>query len=532
MAVAFDSMTKAIAMCQETIKTSSDVRSEIRVAMSETPEVFDHARALADKARIVYNDPLIDPTDKPAHIRTDFFALAMELRPLIGEMHTADNNMRAMAPRELNDLRWAICVVTLCGLGASAGVSMWAARILFRNFVLRLDTIQHNAQRVAMGKELLPTPPGVDEIADLDVAFRNAAEIIADARKREFAILEQSFDVLFSLDKSYRVIAVGDSAVKSWFYKPDEIIGRSLITLMHDDDAPFAVQTLELAARSEKEQQFEGKIKCGDGSTKDTRLSVAWQNSAKSFYCVAHDVSERREVERRKQQLIATASGELASPLDAVSQTIAELSSEHAAELSEKLSKMMRRAESNLDRLTRLIGDLLDMERMQSDKIELNLSRVSARRVCETASEAVNALAQRMGVPIEMADGVDIDMLADKPRLEQIMVNLISNAIKFSPKGKAVNLSVQSLDEFVEVSVADSGPGIEAAECDLIFEKFYQAKAEAASNEVKSTGLGLTICKVLVEAHGGAIGVESEVGRGSRFWIRIPRFDARQEESK
>jgi PAS domain S-box-containing protein len=532
MGLAFDTMIHAISDCQAMIKSSVDVRPEIKAALAETPEVFEHAKQVAEKARIIYNDPTIDTSNKPRFFRDGFFAVAMELQPLIKEMHKADSNMTAIAPVELEQRRWAVAIATLIALIGSASLSVWAMRVLFRGLVLRLNTIQENAQRVAMGRELLPTVPGSDEITELDLAFRNAAGIILESRKKESAILEQSLDVIFSLDKSYHFVTAGSSAARAWGYSPEEILGRSLMTLVPEADAPLAVQSLEQAQRSLKEQQFDSKFKCSDGASKDVRWSVAWDQESKSYHCIAHDISERRQVERKKQELIAIASGELASPLQAVAETIAALSQDHEKELEGTFSKMLQRSEGNLSRLTRLIDDLLDMEQMQSDKIELSLNEVSCRQACTTAIEAVNALAERNKVKVELAESEDVMALADKRRVEQILVNLISNAIKFSPKGKSVVLSVQDQGQFVEISVADEGPGIDPAECELIFERFYQAKSKAAAADVKSTGLGLAICKALTEAHGGKLGVESQVGKGSRFFIAIKHFHPTAEEAK
>ncbi len=524
MALAFDTMIHAISDCQAMIKSSTDVRPEIKAALAETPEVFEHAKHVAEQARIVYNDPTIDVSNKPSHFRDGFFALAFELQPLIKEMHQAGSNMAAIAPVELEHQRWEIAIVTLIALVGSASLSILAMRVLFRDLVLRLNTIQENAQRVAMGRELLPTAAGSDEISELDSAFRNAAAIILESRKKESAILEQSLDVIFSLDKSYHFVTAGSSTARAWGYAPEEILGRSLITLVPEADAPLTVQSLEQAQRSLKEQQFDSKFKCSDGRRTDVRWSVAWDQESKSYHCVAHDISERREVERKKQELIAIASGELASPLQAVAQTIAALSKEHENELAGTFTKMLQRAEGNLGRLTRLIDDLLDMEQMQSDKIELTLNAVSCRQACTTAIEALNALAERKKIKIELSEFEDLEALADRRRLEQILVNLVSNAIKFSPQGKSVVLSVQDQGQFVEISVTDEGPGIDPTECGLVFERFYQAKSKAAAPDVKSTGLGLAICKALAEAHGGKIGVESHVGKGSRFFIAVKRF--------
>ena len=120
-------------------------------------------------------------------------------------------------------------------------------------------------------------------------------------------------------------------------------------------------------------------------------------------------------------------------------------------------------------------------------------------------------------------------MFGDQGRLVQVMINLLSNAIKFSPPGAQVILAVDQLDQFIELSVSDSGPGIPSEDHALVFEKFRQS-ASVSDAGTKSSGLGLSIVKAIVGAHGGEVGVESTVGKGSRFWLRIPRYSGPEEE--
>jgi len=524
----FDTMLRAIDDWEVTAKNEADVRPELREAMAEAPDIFEHLRQVILKAKKVYTDPAIQRQSKADYIRRDFFALMLEIKPLLTEMHRADAEVHNLAPKELDLLRVEIALFTVFGLGISAAVSIFGARILFKDIVGRLDAIQQNAHRVAMGAELLPVAKTRDEIGDLDMAFRDAAAIIADARRKEFAILEKSVDVLFSLDKGMRFTAVGESVAKAWLYEPGELRARAFSGILSEGLAARAKSAFELAVNADKEQQFDGRIKCGDHTFRDVHFTVAWQLTNKSFHCVAHDITERRKLERNKQELLAIAGTALDAPLTAVAQTLAGLASRYSGSISDTLDSMMQRAIGNLQRLTRLIGDLLDIEQMESGKIVLNCNRQEASSICTTAIDAVSPLANRMGVRLVQGAGT-AELLADRRRIEQILVNLLSNAIKFSPKGEEVSVSITQLPDAVELSVADHGPGIDESERDLIFERFYQTKTKSDA-PIKSTGLGLTICKVLVEAHHGQIGVDSAVGQGSRFWIRLPAFDPNSSE--
>lgn len=525
----FGSMLHSIDDWESVTKKESNIRPELREAMAEDPEAFDHIREVVRKAQRVYTDPAISFNSKSDYIKRDFFALMLELKPLIGQMQTVDERLSSIGPGEIQTRWLLITLFAALMLILSTFFSYLIAVILFRDIVGRLDTIQQNAHRVAMGTELIPVPKSDnDEIADLDKAFHDAAEIIADARRKEFAILEKSVNVLFTLDRGLRIAAVGESAKRSWHYEPGDLRARSLLSMMPENYAGLAKNVFELTITADKEQQFDGQIKCGDGSVRDVHFNVAWQAESKVFHCVAHDITERREIERHKQELIAIAGSALDSPLSAVSVTLSGLATKHEDAMNDKMKSMLQRASGNLQRLTRLIGDLLDIEQMDSGKIVLNRDRVDAKAICVSAIDAVNALANRMGVKV-VAPEETAELMADRRRVEQIMVNLISNAIKFSPKGEAVTIGIEKLQDVVELSVSDHGPGIEVSEQQLIFDRFYQAKTKSDA-PIKSTGLGLTICKVLVEAHSGQIGVDGAPGKGSRFWIRLPAFEASGEE--
>ncbi|MNS49519.1 Alkaline phosphatase synthesis sensor protein PhoR [compost metagenome] len=179
------------------------------------------------------------------------------------------------------------------------------------------------------------------------------------------------------------------------------------------------------------------------------------------------------------------------------------------------------------DRLLALINDLLDMSRIQAGKFAITPSDVAVSRVCEGAVGALQPLADQQGVTLslEAADGLPT-VWADPQRLEQVVTNLVSNAIKFTPEGGTVTVAVRGLPDHLRVEVRDTGMGISPEHHARIFDAFTQVDM---SNTRRSggAGLGLAIAKSLVEAHQGHIGVESEEGRGSTFWFTVPhRADA------
>ena len=166
-----------------------------------------------------------------------------------------------------------------------------------------------------------------------------------------------------------------------------------------------------------------------------------------------------------------------------------------------------------------LINDILDLERLETGKIELQFTQVSVESILRRAMESLSTFGRKASVTVE-APEVSTMIWADEDRIVQILVNLLSNAAKFSPPGGVVTIGVALHESWVEFRVTDRGRGVPAAHRRAIFERFRQVETSDA-REKGGTGLGLAICKSIVEQHGGTIGVESEEGSGSSFWFRV-----------
>lgn len=232
------------------------------------------------------------------------------------------------------------------------------------------------------------------------------------------------------------------------------------------------------------------------------------------------DISERRAVERMKDEFISTVSHELRTPLTSIRGALGLLSSGRLGTLPEKGQRLLDIASTNTDRLVRLINDILDIERIESGKVTLDRVRCDGAELARNAVDVVRSLADREKISIVL-DGPPIPLVADPDRIVQTLTNLLGNAVKFSPTGSTITVSVKPERDNVVFSVADQGRGIPSDKLDTIFERFQQVDA-SDSREKGGSGLGLAICRTIVRQHGGEIRVESEVGRGSTFKVIIP----------
>jgi len=225
------------------------------------------------------------------------------------------------------------------------------------------------------------------------------------------------------------------------------------------------------------------------------------------------------EVEQMKRDFVASVSHELRTPLTSIRGSLGLLASGVVGELNEEATRVVGVAERNSIRLMGLINDILDFEKLDNGRVELDIRPVALRPILEKAVDMIRSVAARDRIRIEV-QATDARVLGDDARLAQVVVNLLSNAVKYSHRGGVVTLSVRWGSTWTEVRVKDRGGGIPAEAQRKLFQRFSQIDA-SDSRPKPGTGLGLAICTAIVEQHGGEIGVESALGEGSTFWFRI-----------
>lgn len=231
-------------------------------------------------------------------------------------------------------------------------------------------------------------------------------------------------------------------------------------------------------------------------------------------------VRELEETEQMKQYLIGMVSHDLRSPLTAVQGALELLSAGAMGELPERATAKIRGAEADVKRLIRLTNDLLDVEKLTSGKIGLEKETIAASDMLDESREFMRSFAEQHQVTIETT-GDDFIVEADPERLMQVLCNLVGNAVKFSPKGSVIVLRTAIENGSGRFEVIDKGPGIAAEHQATVFDKFTQVSG-ADNSRLSGKGLGLAICKSLTELHNGQIGVTSNLGEGSTFWLTVP----------
>lgn len=307
-------------------------------------------------------------------------------------------------------------------------------------------------------------------------------------------------------------------------YQSDEVVGRNCRFLQGSNTDPSASAQMRKAIAERKE--FKTTIlnyrKDGQPFWNELKISPVFSDEGELLYFVGiqTDISNRRAVERMKDEFISVVSHELRTPLTSIRGALGLLASGLLTTQPEKSQRMLEIAVSNTDRLVRLINDILDIERMKSGRVIMAKQTCDAANLMLQAADAMRAMADKAGVTITVFP-LSAQLWADPDLIIQTLTNLLSNAIKFSTEGSTVWLSAELVRSEILFQVRDQGRGIPANHLETIFERFQQVDA-SDSRKKGGTGLGLAICRSIVQHHGGQIWVESTLREGSTFFFTLP----------
>lgn len=337
----------------------------------------------------------------------------------------------------------------------------------------------------------------------------NAA--LVESRGRLQSILDHARDPILLVDPEERVQIANAAAAEQFGGPLHEIVGGPVRALVPG----YGARSGEVQARRL------------DGSTFPAELSVGHYEEAgeTGAVCVLRDVTERHRLDRLKSEFVSTVSHELRTPLTSIRASLGLVVGGVAGELPEEVRELLEIAHKNSERLVLLVNDILDIEKIESGRLEFRRERVSARRLLEQAVESNRAYGAQFRVSFAMTGdaAADADVYADVPRIQQVLANLLSNAAKFSPEGGVVEVSLAVDPGNVTFRVRDHGKGIP----DVFRGRIFQRFAQADSSDVRQkggTGLGLSISRAIIEHHAGTIGFTDAEGGGTCFFFTLPRL--------
>lgn len=342
--------------------------------------------------------------------------------------------------------------------------------------------------------------------------LEEASRSLRASERRYRDIVENSVEGILTLSEDGAILSANPAASRIFGCEVSALLGRAVADLLPGVGLPCTMDWTGTEAIRPDQARVSVEVWSGP-----LQLVEQW-----GFLLVVRDISERRAVERMKDEFVATVSHELRTPLTSILGALEMIKDGLLGPIPPSAARMVTVAYDSGEHLLRIINDILDIERMAAGVPTIRPQPVSAHELIERAIRTTRGFADRHGVVLarDLVEPSPI-LLGDPERLLQVLTNLISNAVKFSTQGTQVVIGARQVDQVVQISVQDQGSGIDESFRDRIFQPFSQG--DSSDRRTKGgTGLGLSISRAIVLAHQGQIWFESQANVGTTFTIAIP----------
>jgi len=343
------------------------------------------------------------------------------------------------------------------------------------------------------------------------------------------SIVENMVDALITIDKKGLITSFNPAAVRIFGYNPEEVIGQNVKILMPEPYYSSHDSFLKNYNRTGEKKiigmsrEVDGRRKDGTIFPMDLGVSEMLVNDQKIYAGVVRDITERKQMDKMKNEFISTVSHELRTPLTSIRGSLGLISGGAVGDLPAQADEMLKIATNNTERLLLLINDILDIQKIESGQMAFKFQKLEVMPFLKKALADNAAYGEQHGVMFRIVKRLEnAYVYADKDRLMQVMANLLSNAAKFSPDNESVEINVAyHNDDSLRISVTDHGPGIPVEFQSKLFDKFTQSDSSDARQK-GGTGLGLNISRAIIEKHGGRIDFISRKNIGTTFFIELP----------
>lgn len=350
-----------------------------------------------------------------------------------------------------------------------------------------------------------------------NTAHKQAEQALSESEATKNQILRAIPDLIIWMNADGTCLDLIESSSQPTLYPQLEAIGKNSLQLLPPDLAQARIKAIEQARESGEMIVYEQQFPFSNTMRYE---EVRVISVGDRVLVMVRDISDRHRIDRLKNEFISVVSHELRTPLTAIQGCLGLLETGIYDQRPEKAKRMLHLALLNSDRLVRLVNDILDLERLDSGKVELIKEKCNAQELIQKAVEGVSAIADQNGVTLSI-EPTDLQVWAAPDPIIQTLTNLICNAIKFSPPDSTVSISVQAQPDAVLFQIKDHGRGIPTEKLETVFGRFQQVDV-SDSRQKGGTGLGLAICQSIVQQHGGNIWAESILGQGSIFCFTLP----------
>jgi two-component system phosphate regulon sensor histidine kinase PhoR len=395
------------------------------------------------------------------------------------------------------------------------GLLLAAAWFAWQYYDLK-KRLNEYARLVRAAPDTLPTDQKKIEnlsnaVASLQTAFNVERSTLNDQNARLSTVLEQLTDGVIIVDASGLIQLANPAAQK--LFETSSTLGRSVTEILRDH------QLVDAWRRCQQTGEMQSESVELPARRQFLQVIAIPDTHASGSLLLAQDLTRVRRLETVRRDFISNISHELRTPLASL-KALTETLQNGALSDPQAGPRFLGRINAEVDALTQMAQELLDLSRIESGQVELMLAQLAPKKLIASAADRMRMQAERAGVKLSIECEEDLPSIhADQSRLEQVMVNIIHNAVKFTRPGGEITLKAEAVSGGVGFSVRDTGVGIPSDSLSRIFERFYRVDKSRTGS---GTGLGLSISKHIVEAHGGRIWAESREGEGSAFHFVIP----------
>lgn len=434
---------------------------------------------------------------------------------------------------EVRSFTKMIFIMTIQAMLIALAGALLLSFFLARAITEPIRKLTVGAQKIADGEfsEKIDVK-GNDEIGALSETFSNMKDVLKNTLD-EISGERQKFETLFlylkdavvAFNKEGKLMHINKMAKRLFgFLSPEsddymkDFNFSSMINVLQINYREVSVKYKENKNYVVNDVMYDGKA--FDVTFAEFKYAEHGE-TMRGIMCLIHDVTGRYELDKSRREFVADVSHELRTPLTGIKGAV-ETVLENPTLDEDTKNNFLEMAIEECDRMTRLVGDLLVLSRLDNKKTSWKIETFDAERFIEHIYDVMSVSAKERAQTLTMKCESDIpDVTADKEKLQQVIINIVSNAIKYTPKGGNVAITAKNSGEFFLISVSDNGIGIPKDDLPRIFERFYRVE-KSRTSDAGGTGLGLAIAKEIIDAHGGDIKIDSEIGRGTHVDVFIP----------
>lgn len=352
------------------------------------------------------------------------------------------------------------------------------------------------------------------DITEQKVAEKNTANLAAIVQFSDDAIVSKTLDGI--------VTSWNPAAEKLFGYKQGEMIGQPITKIIPADRLDEEPVIIDKIKRGELVDHFETKRMTKEGKLLDISLTISPIKNNKGTIIgaskIARDITDKKRDEQRKNEFLAVASHELKTPLTSIKAYAQLLTRTYRTKDDSFLVNALSKIENQVNKMTNLVGDFLNLSKIESDKFEIKIKSFDLQDLIDEIASDMQFVSLNHRILVK--DKKPVEVLADRERIGQVITNLLTNAVKYSPEKETIIISTTHRNDSIRVMVEDKGIGIGPEEHDKIFQRFYRSKFQ--ENISSGFGIGLYISAEIIRRHNGKIGVESDAGKGATFYFTLP----------